>query len=713
MDSDAPQSRESEPRGRSLWRLLAGGLVRLCRLPFDLLFLTVDYLRLTLWMGMEWRAPLLAARLTGFGPPAALDTIEVSGRRMRRCGLARKYGNPALLRLLLPDLLPVRVQHGKVIWAWEQGSILHPTTPTRYITLGLALALGWGGPALVLAVPVSRHAIRQRLPWLRPAPSATLTQHARSREAVAGLCANADRLLAAASYPEARAAYRQALAVDPGNPTALLGSGMAALELGLNSEAEESLNKVLRDAPGNHRAAWGLARLAFQASAYKKAIEALKKVLAAQPDDVPALALLADSHRCLGELDQALAVALDALKRSPADGKLMLTAAGIQVDKENLDEAESLFRKALEAGEKGADGRLGLARLLRTRGRTSECETALRSILQDFPDHPDTAVMLVDLWSTQGATARATEFCREVTQRRPTIYALRERLGGLLIRSGDFDGAFETASALLRDQPGSAMAHVQLASIFLQKGLPSQAIEQCLTILQQGSNPAEAHRLLAAAYMMKRDPVQAMASLETILKALPNDLESLMRLAECQAHTGAAEKAIETLTGAAQRHPLSFVPLAELGRHHFGANRPAEALAAFRKAYEVAPGEWSAQNNLAAMLALQSQELDLALDLARKAYSTAPANPSVADTLGWILVLRGAYAEAEPFLDFAEATLSDSVSPLYHHAELKARTGDRDSALRLARRAIEVGANAPDAARARQLLETLTREKQR
>ncbi len=714
MEPSDSGARRTLPRRASPWRAIGQGSLRLFRLPFDVLFLTWDYLRFTLWAVLQLWAPLLASRLTRFGPSAATDTIEVSGRRVRRCAQARKYGSPALLRLLLPGIVPLRVQHGRSVWAWEQGSIQRPTTATRYITVGLGLLVVWGMPVFLLVTPVSRHAIRRQLAWLRPAPAAPaapVARPVRDRAAVESLCAEAGRLLVAASYPEARAKYRDALAADPGNSAALLGSGLAALELGFHDEAETTLALVLRDAPGNHHAAWGLAQLAFQAGNYRKAAGLARQVLVAQPDDVRAQTLLADSLRRLGEPDQALAVALDALTRSPADGKLILVAAEIQVDKENLDEAEALFRRALEAGQTGAAGRIGLARLLRTRGRTADCEVALKSLLQDIPDQPDAVLMLVDLWAAQGATKPAMELCQEVTARCPTSYSVRERYGALLLACGDHDGAYVSASALLRDQPGSAVAHLQLGAIFLQNRLPSLAIEHGQAVLQQGKGLVEAYRLLVGAYMLKGDAVQATECLETLLRGLPNDLESLVRLAECQAYSGARAKAVETLLGTAQRHPLSHIPLAELGGQYYAMDRPAEALAAFRKAHELAPGEWSTQNNLAQALASQAQALDQALALAQEAHGAVPANPSVADTLGWIHVLRGECAAAAPYLAFASAALSNSPAVLYHTAELKARSGDPESALRLARRAVELGAASPDGVRARQLLDKLAAAK--
>ena len=707
MEQNQSRAERAPSRRTAAVRPIARGVLRLFRLPFDLLFLTWDYLRFTLWAVLQPWTPLLASRLTRFGPHAASDIIEVSGRRVRRCALARKYGSPALLRLLVPGIFPVRARHGKTVWAWEQGSIQRPSTATRYITLGLGLLLAWGGAALLAAAPASRHAIRRQLARLHHASPRAVTEPDRDPGLVQRLCAEGDRLLAAASYREACARYREVLAADPGNAAALLGDGLAALELGLNDEAQANLAAVRRDAPGNSQAAWGLAQLAYRTGTYSTAVDLLRPLSASQPGDVRVQAMLADSLRRLGELDQALAVALAGLQQNPADGKLILTAAAIHVDREDLDEAEKLFRRALEAGETAADGRVGLARLLRIRGRTAECEAALKSVLEDFPDHPEAVLMLVDLWAAQGETTRAADLCAEVTQRHPANYGLRERLGALLLARGDYDGAYVSASTLLREQPGNLVAHLQLATIFVQKGLPSLAIEHCRIVLLQDRGMGETHRILAAAYMMKGDPAQALPPLETILRDFPNDLESLVRLAECQARSGDPMKALDTLAAAAQRHPRSPIPFTELGRRRYALGQPEETLAAFRKAYELAPNEWTTQNNLALTLACQGKDLEQALDLATKAFAQAPTNPNVADTLGWIHVLRGDCREAAPLLTFALVASGNSAQVLYHCAELKARTGDPESAIRLARRAIELGPDYPDVGRARQLVEKL------
>jgi tetratricopeptide (TPR) repeat protein len=700
---------KSSGRWRVARRAVAA-LLRLVRLPLDVVFLTFDFLRLTLWGLVQLGVPIWGRRWQRFGARADADAVSVGTARLRRCTLGRKYGNPVLLKLLVSRAFVVRGQSGRTAWVWEQGAAEAPTTVTRYVTAGLALAMFWGALALPFVVPAVRRALRQHIESFFPAMARTIGARPGpdTRQRAMALCTEADGLFAAGSYREARSKYREVLAVEPGSIAAQLGYGLSALALGLDEDARASLVAVLRDAPGNTRATRGMAQLAYRTGGYRTAVDMLRRFLAAEPDDTEALALLAEAHRHLGELDRALSVAREGLAKTPGDQGLLLAAARVHLDREELDEAEGLFRKAMEGGKAPAGGQIGLARVLRLRGRNAECEAMLEAVLGESPDHPEAATMLVDLWAAQGELARAVELCRQVTERHPENYPLRERQGTLLLARADYDSAYVSAAALLRDQPGNTTALLQLATLFLAKGLPSLAIEHCQAVLRQDSGLEEPHRLLATAYMVKGDPKQAAARLEAILQGRPDDLESLVRLAECQARAGDAAKALTTLEAAAQRHPLSPIPLTELGRHLYAVGQADRALAAFRKAYELAPGEWSTCNNLAQMLASQEKELDLALELATKAFGLASTSPNVADTLGWVYVLKGAYDKAAPLLTFAMVSQADSPMVLYHAAELRARAGDKESALALARRAVELDKDYPDVGRAKLLIEKLS-----
>ncbi len=92
-----------------------------------------------------------------------------------------------------------------------------------------------------------------------------------------------------------------------------------------------------------------------------------------------------------------------------------------------------------------------------------------------------------------------------------------------------------------------------------------------------------------------------------------------------------------------------------------------------------------AKNNLAYLYANGGESLDRALDLAQDAKAQLPDNPSVADTLGWVLYRRGVPSAAIGYLKEAEAGTDPkdaSLAEVRHHlAQAYAANGDTEEAI--------------------------------
>jgi tetratricopeptide (TPR) repeat protein len=92
-----------------------------------------------------------------------------------------------------------------------------------------------------------------------------------------------------------------------------------------------------------------------------------------------------------------------------------------------------------------------------------------------------------------------------------------------------------------------------------------------------------------------------------------------------------------------------------------------------------------AKNNLAYLYANSGRNVDRALDLAQDAKAMLPDNPSVADTLGWVLYKRGVPSAAIGYLKEAEAGTDPkdaSLAEVRHHlAQAYAANGDTEEAI--------------------------------
>jgi cellulose synthase operon protein C len=108
------------------------------------------------------------------------------------------------------------------------------------------------------------------------------------------------------------------------------------------------------------------------------------------------------------------------------------------------------------------------------------------------------------------------------------------------------------------------------------------------------------------------------------------------------------------------------------------SGRAEAAIARYRVVVDLEPDNAEALNNLASLLT--GRAVDEALRLAQRAKELAPGDPSVADTLGWVLYQKGLYAAAVQQLE----TASKGPNPVakYHLAMAYTRSGNRDGAER-------------------------------
>jgi tetratricopeptide (TPR) repeat protein len=124
-----------------------------------------------------------------------------------------------------------------------------------------------------------------------------------------------------------------------------------------------------------------------------------------------------------------------------------------------------------------------------------------------------------------------------------------------------------------------------------------------------------------------------------------------------------------------------------------------QAIERYESAIRIDPNLAEAKNNLAYILADKGTNLDRALDLAQDAKTLLPNNPSVSDTLGWVLFKRGVPGAAISYLKEAEAATSErdaSLGQVRHHLALAYEAnGDKKEALAAFDRALSAAPTDP------------------
>jgi tetratricopeptide (TPR) repeat protein len=194
----------------------------------------------------------------------------------------------------------------------------------------------------------------------------------------------------------------------------------------------------------------------------------------------------------------------------------------------------------------------------------------------------------------------------------------------------------------------------------------------------------------------------ALADLKLAIEKDPKRVESTITLGKLyrtlwQRDGKHLEDAITTFKQARELDPQNALIALELASLSEAAGRKAEAVENYEAVLRLDQEQPGAKNNLAWLLADRDQaspaELDRALQLAQDAKNAMPNDPSVADTLGWVMYKKGIPAAAIAL--FREAIdgypeghpLRGTVR--YHLASAYEKNGERDRAVQELKQALE------------------------
>lgn len=230
------------------------------------------------------------------------------------------------------------------------------------------------------------------------------------------------------------AAYRAAVALEPGWAAAHAGLGMA-------------LGRV------------------DGAAAHGEAVAALQRAAELGSTDSEVHRRLALALRAAGQAGEAAAAARRAvvLRMDAAAGHR--TLGDILNDVGDWDGAAQAFGMAVALEPDDADGRRGLGAALAAAGNFVDGEANLREAIRARPDDAAGHHALGDALYQQKKWAEAADTFREAIRCRPDFAKARLDLANVLEKQGLNDEAAAVYRAMLRDRPGAAEVEFHLAAL--------------------------------------------------------------------------------------------------------------------------------------------------------------------------------------------------------------------------------------------------------
>lgn len=458
-------------------------------------------------------------------------------------------------------------------------------------------------------------------------------------------------------------ALSKALETDPEAAGLLFELGRMDQDFGRVEAAWDRFEVAIKLEPENRWFRQALAELALEIGQYKTAIEHFEWILDHAPHDQTVYELLIDAYAARRDIDGVLET-IDRVERvfgadpywtqlrletqkmfgkeldfreiyeaqhaeNPADIEMLFQLLGFYESQGLIVELEATLDRAMvRCPTCGAYQMLKAIHVINT-GHLTEAHVLLLNGLSHLgDDDPVDAVHISELWIN---TARPL----------PALDGLHLVL----------------IEALIEALPGEARPHFLKGKHYVQHELYSEAADAFLACAALAEDQPESLGIAVELLLESGRVTEAIAAAEEGMLLFPMLPRFHLGLAQAHSELGHFEQVVQACQSGwplviddenmhRRYGELKARALLSLARHE-------EAWRAYERLVLLVPNSPWVQNNYAYELAIHGERLDRALELVEFASTQIPGDAAIEDTYAWVLYKRGAFAEAQVWVDLA------------------------------------------------------------
>jgi tetratricopeptide (TPR) repeat protein len=435
---------------------------------------------------------------------------------------------------------------------------------------------------------------------------------------------------------------------------------------GAPNDGWATLKEITRQAP-DYLPAWLLsARLSFNEKKYDEALSFLENIFSRDPENVDARTMEAQLRLAKGESKKAVAV-LQALNKAYPNipGIQYYLARAYRQDNDSA-QAIAELKKAVANKPDYLEAILLLAELNLGAGNSQEVVPAMVELLKKQPNLAPAQSFLAEAYRSTGRLDKAAAVVREqitASPQNPQAYTL---LGVILRQQNKTDEARQAFQKTLELAPDNLLPIDQLVELDLADKKFESAMQRVQAQLQKAPNLPGVHFIAGKVYIAQRAWDRAEAELLKAIELQPDYPSAYELLISVYIATNKLPQAVSELQAYLAKRPDSVRTLMTLGQIYEKQNDVPKARDAYEKLLAKNPETVPALNNLAYLYADKLNQPDKAYDLARKAHELQAADPSVADTLGWVLYKKGDYQQALALFQESTGKLAHNSDTQFH-----------------------------------------------
>jgi tetratricopeptide (TPR) repeat protein len=264
---------------------------------------------------------------------------------------------------------------------------------------------------------------------------------------------------------------------------------------------------------------------------------------------------------------------------------------------------------------------------------------------------------------------KALPLYQKLQKEKPESVQVLNRIVSIFMLKKEQEKAMDVVDSFLAKYPNNTKAKIVKAKVYISQGYLDLAENVLLPVAKKGEDVAVL-TMIAELYKAKKETAKAIQFYRDALKVVPDNIGIMMKIADFYLSSGEYSEAVK------------YYEMILEQKHDF----------------------MPAMNNLAYLYGESGENLDRALELALNVYRKLPENPDVADTLGWLYVIKKEYAEAEPYLRKAYTKKPDSPAIVYHMGVLYYHLKKLQDAEKLLNDAVAKGISGKELSAAKEIL---------
>jgi tetratricopeptide (TPR) repeat protein len=361
-------------------------------------------------------------------------------------------------------------------------------------------------------------------------------------------------------YPEANISYSRALQIDPRFVEAHYKRAQCLIKQSSWAAAFQELSRTVDLQPENWPAQLDLGQLLLAGVRPQEAKDRALLILHGNPEHSDAQILLSDADAALGNLNDALEEAGEAVRIAPdrsaslinlgliqakagafddAEATLkkaqsldpasvtpLLTLANLYQRQTRWADAENVFQAAISLAPKSTTPRMALAGLYLAQGQESLAEKVLADVKQQLGDDPAAYRLLGDYYLTHGENAKALAEFGALSAVHQNDLTVRKTYIQLLILNGRIDEAGQLNGAILKKTPQDAEALILKGQTQLRQKKVDESVQSLQQALIYAPENAMGHYQLGAAFQQKGSTQQAQSEWREAARLHPNFSEA-------------------------------------------------------------------------------------------------------------------------------------------------------------------------------------------